>query len=140
MAGLAVFSTVGFIAREEGVAIADLSGLGGPGLVFGVLPVALSQLEHADHWERFLFLALFLLGIDSAFALCEAVVTVVQDTLLFHRSGRPVVTGIVCAAGFLCSLLFATDAGFYFVDVVGMFRSFMAYVILFVYPSSTKSS
>lgn len=119
LAGLSVFATLGFIAQGEGVAIDDLSGHGGPGLVFGILPVAMSQLEHAGEWERFLFVVLFVLGIDSAFAHCEAVVTVIKDTLVFRNTKRATVTALVCLTGFLGSLLFATDGGLSFLEVVG---------------------
>lgn len=117
MAGFAVFTTVGYIAFREGKPISELNGLGGPGLVFGVFPVALGTLNGAGHWERLLFVVLFMLGIDSAFALCEAVTTVFKDTTLFYKTKRVFVTGLVCTVGFLCSLLFATDAGYYLLDV-----------------------
>lgn len=125
LAGFAVFSTVGYIANKEGVKISELQGIGGPGLIFGVFPVALGTLSGAGHWERLLFVVLFMLGIDSAFSLCEAVVTVVKDTVLFNRTRRFYVTGLVCGTGFLCSLLFATDAGYYFLDVADFYINFM---------------
>lgn len=85
--------------------------------MFGVFPVALGTLSGAGHWERLLFVVLFMLGIDSAFSLCEAVVTVFKDTTVFHKTPRVYVTALVCVVGFLCSLGFATDAGYYLLDV-----------------------
>ena len=68
---------------------------------------------------------LMMLGLDSAFAWVETVQTYVHDWLRSKNPGKPiskrlhVITLIViCTGGFCCGLLFATRAGFYYVDLM----------------------
>ena len=68
--GFAVFSALGHLAYLEGVEVTDLP-YNGFSLVFGTWPVVLGTLPGGIHWVRLLFLNLFLLGIDSAFAFVE---------------------------------------------------------------------
>lgn len=130
VAGFAVFGAVGYLAKQEGVEIEDLN-VGGPGLVFGSLPVVLSTLPGSGHWERLFFITLILLGIDSAFALTEAVVTVFHDSFLLRRVHKAFVVLGVCTAGFLVGLLFCTNTGFYFLDSVDWYINFMLLLVGF---------
>lgn len=131
IAGFSVFCTVGYIAFLENKSIDQLQSIAGPGLMFGTYPVALSTLPGGGHWERLFFVSLFFLGIDSAFALAEAVTTVFHDSVLFHRLPRMAVTAMVCLLGFLSGLLYCTDTGFYFLDVVDYYVNFMLLLIGF---------
>lgn len=128
IAGFAVFAIVGYIAKESGTAIGELP-VGGPSLLFGTVPVALSTLPGYGHWERLLFIALFLLGIDSAFSFVEAVTTVIHDTVVFQNARRAIVTGVVCLLSFLCALLFASDAGLLFLDATDFYINFMLLLV-----------
>lgn len=132
VAGFAVFGIVGYIAHREDTTIDELDGVeSGPALMFATFPVALSTLPGYGHWERLLFVALFMLGIDSAFSFVEAVTTVLHDSLLFNRTPRALITGMVCVVGFLVGLLFTTDAGFYFLDVTDFYINFMLLLVGF---------
>ena len=62
---------------------------------------------------------LFLLGIDSAFSFMEGFLTVLQDTKLFQDVDRWLLSLGVAFAAFLLSLIYATDAGFIFLDTIG---------------------
>lgn len=87
IAGFAVFAALGHLAYVSGTPILDLP-YSGFGLVFGTWPVVFNQLPGGIHWVRLIFFNLWLLGIDSAFALLEACITVLQDTGTYtHKNG-----------------------------------------------------
>ena len=113
VAGFAVFAGLGYLAYSEGVGLDEIS-VSGPSLLFGAYPVVFLTLPGGIHWVRLLFFTLFLLGIDSAFALVDAVITVTADSKPGAKlSRKKIVTGW-CILGFLTGLLYATDAGFVF--------------------------
>lgn len=124
IAGFAVFAGLGYLAYEEGVEL-DKVAVSGPSLLFGAYPVVLATLPGGIHWVRLLFFTLFLLGIDSAFALVDAIVTVTADSVPgANFSSRQIVSGW-CILGFLIGLLYATDAGFRFLDVFDFYINFL---------------
>ena len=77
-------------------------------------PVVLGSIPGGIHWIRLLFVNLFLLGIDSAFSIVEALVTCVQDTERFRHTKKWKIAAIFCIGGYFLSLLYATDAGLFF--------------------------
>ena len=80
---------------------------------------------------RLLFLDLFLLGIDSAFAFNEAISTVISDTRFFYKTPKWKVQGCICIAGFLFSIMYATDAGLNFLDVIDFYINFVMLLVGF---------
>ena len=79
--------------------------------------------------RRLLFFDLFLLGIDSGFALLEGGLTAAGDTVYFCKVTKAKLSGIGCVIGFLFSLIYATDAGLIFLDTIDFYINF---VMLFV--------
>lgn len=133
VAGFAVFGTIGYIAHKEGNTVDDYKKLGGgPSLIFATYPLALSTLPGHGHWERLFFIALFLLGIDSAFALAEGVTTVFRDSALLRKYHHAITTAGVCLAGFLGGLLFCTDSGLVFLDTIDYYVNFMMILVGFM--------
>eukprot|EP00798_Chlamydomonas_sp_ICE-L_P022541 gene22541-29667_t len=130
VAGFAVFATVGHLAFLEGSEISDLD-VGGIALIFGTWPVALSTLPGGGHWERLLFITLFLLGIDSAFSPIEGVITVSKDSMLLKDVSRRSIVAVTCVAGFLCGIPYCTDAGLYILDMVDFYVNFMLILVGF---------
>ncbi len=119
LAGFAIFGTLGHIATNQGVDIASISGSGGVGLAFVVYPEAISKLPFG-HWGQVafalsFFIMLLTLGIDSAFSLVEAVVAAFVDK--FNLDKKVTTISVVLGAGLL-SLIFATKAGLYWLDIV----------------------
>ena len=112
------------MAYEEGVEL-DQVAVSGPSLLFGAYPVVLATLPGGIHWVRLLFFTLFLLGIDSAFALTDAVVTVTADSVPGANLSRKQIVSGWCVLGFLTGLLYATDAGFRFLDVFDFYINFL---------------
>lgn len=119
LAGFAIFGTLGHIAASQGVDVASISGSGGVGLAFVVYPEAITKLPFGA-WGQVLFalsffIMLLTLGIDSAFSLVEAVVAAVVDK--FEVDKKKTTMAVVVAAALL-SLIFATKAGLYWLDIV----------------------
>ena len=117
-AGLAVFSVLGYMATAEGKAVADVVQ-GGPGLCFIVYPKAISLLPGLNPvFGLLFFLTLVLAGITSAMSIVEAFVSAAIDK--FGGSRFWTVT-ITCSLGALGSIVFTTQAGLYWLDIVDHF-------------------
>jgi NSS family neurotransmitter:Na+ symporter len=102
--------------------------VGNVGLAFLVYPVALAKLPFAVKlFSVLFFLALLLLGIDSAFSLLETVATAINDKF---RIGQSKATGLVALGGLLLGLPFTTCAGLYWVSLVDHYV--MYYVVTLV--------
>ena len=81
---------------------------GGGGLAFMTFPTALRLLPLANFFAIIFFLALVLLGIDSAFSMLEAGLASIVDKTFWNRT--KVLTGI-CVSGFVIGLLFCLRTG-----------------------------
>ncbi|KAL7534461.1 hypothetical protein ACHAWF_004840 [Thalassiosira exigua] len=131
IAGFAVFATLGHLALLEGHdSVSDLE-YSSFGLVFGSWPVALGTMPGGEHWIRAFFVMLFFLGIDSAFAHVECVLTVLSDTKIEHFDKRWA-SALVSFGTFLLSLIYATDAGLIFLDTVDYYINFVMIFIGFL--------
>ena len=113
-AGFIVFSVLGAVAAVLSVPVSEVAA-GGPGLAFVAFPMALANLPLSGFFSFIFFLTLLTLGIDSAFSLIEATVTGLSDRL---KKSHEQVLLAVCAVGFVLSLLFVTQAGLYWLDIV----------------------
>jgi len=122
LAGFAVFSVLGYLAVSTNQDIVKAAGNGGPGLVFVVYPEAINSLPAAlgpytkTIFGIVFFVMLLSLGIDSAFSLVEAVVAGIRDK--WPHINRARVTATVCAISFLLGLVFITNAGLVWLDIV----------------------
>jgi NSS family neurotransmitter:Na+ symporter len=115
IAGFAVFTVLGFLAMQQSVPVADVVS-SGPGLAFVTYPTAISAMPIFARVFGFLFfVTLLTLAIDSAFSLVEGVVAGVHDYLPFKRE---TVTLVTCLAAMAGGVLFCTNAGLYWLDIV----------------------
>ena len=97
VAGIAVFATLGAMAKADNAAVETVVKAG-PGLAFVTFPYALSKLPNAQAlFSLVFFTALLTLGIDSAFSIVEACLASVRDNQ--KKLSRHVVLPIICAAG-----------------------------------------
>ncbi|WP_134699147.1 sodium-dependent transporter [Ammoniphilus sp. YIM 78166] len=118
LAGITVFSILGFMAFENNVNISEVAA-GGIGLAFVVFPKVINTLPAFNNLFGFLFFGcLVLAGITSAISIMEVVVAAIRDKFNLTRE-RAVVW--VTAVSFSVSLLYATGAGLYFLDIVDHF-------------------
>ncbi len=119
IAGLAVFSVLGYLAWLGGQEVATVVE-GGPGLVFVTYPVALAKMPMGAGGiavvSFLFFVCLISLGIDSAFSIVEGVVTGFRDR--FPGISRARMSAVFCVLGFVGSLFFCTRSGLMWLDIV----------------------
>lgn len=143
-AGFVVFPILGFLAQElseinpciNGNDLSDLSsvGLSGTGLAFIAFPIAISQMPGGFFWAILFFVMLLCLGIDSQFAMCESVVTVLHDAgaeatierCTGYRLPKPAFTALICAVSYLLGLIFVTRAGVYWFNLFDYYTCVIA--------------
>jgi hypothetical protein len=126
-AGFAVFSIVGYL-KWIGSPVSGRTS--STGLAFIAYPAAAETLPASNFWVMILGLTLFMLGIDTAFSLVEAVSTVIYDTEGGKMLPRKLTALIVCVLGWLGSLLFCSSWGFTYFDVVDRYISVYLMFIL----------
>ncbi|MFW6132319.1 MAG: sodium-dependent transporter [Planctomycetota bacterium] len=112
VAGVAVFSTLGamaFITAQAGTPVPVEKVVdSGPGLAFVAFPYALAQLPGAAWFGAVFFIALLLLGIDSAFSITESVLASLVDKTGWKRSWTLIGLTVV---GFGLGLVYCTRGG-----------------------------
>lgn len=118
LAGIAIFGTLGYMAQTQGVPISDVA-VGGLGLSFEVFPNAINMLPGGNFMAGFFgfifFLTLLTLGLDSTFSLVESTVAGIADKWGTDKQKTTFWIIVVLA---VISLVFATKAGLYWVDLV----------------------
>lgn len=136
LSGLAVFSTLGFMAGQQGVDVSSVSQ-GGPMLVFSVLPTAISMMPTgAILFAILLFLIFFALAIDSIFGTIEALVGAINDH--FQRGEKKFFSTLLWIVGILLlfSLPYLFGAGLYFLDIVDHFISAFMMLLVGIFESA----
>lgn len=81
-------------------------------------PQGLELLPAANVWSAVFFVTLLALGIDSAMSFVEAASCLVSDAWPRVHHARVASHAALCCGGFLLSLVFCTDAGLYYLDLV----------------------
>lgn len=116
-AGFGVFSILGYMAVEQGQEISEV--VKEPiGLAFIAYPKAISLLPCGRLFGFLFFLLLLVAGVSSSISIIEAFTAAILDK--FSLSRKKVITTI-CALGFLGSLLFTTNVGSLWLDIVDHF-------------------
>uniref|UniRef100_A0A8C5HIZ7 Transporter n=1 Tax=Gouania willdenowi TaxID=441366 RepID=A0A8C5HIZ7_GOUWI len=114
-AGFAIFSVLGFMAKEQGVDISVVAE-SGPGLAFIAYPRAVALMPLPQLWAVFFFIMIVLLGLDSEFVYQEALVTTISDLYpsVFQSNGRRRLLLLAISVGsFFIGLLMVTEGGLY---------------------------
>lgn len=117
IAGVVIFSILGALSKSTGVPL-DQVVKGGQGLAFIAYPTALSTLPVPQVWAIMFFFMLFLLGLDSEFALLETVLTAIYDGFPSSRRYKPLFTFIICLSCFLISLPCMSYSGAYIFQIM----------------------
>ncbi|POI32328.1 hypothetical protein CIB84_003919 [Bambusicola thoracicus] len=115
VAGFAIFSVLGFMAREQGVPIAEVAE-SGPGLAFIAYPTAVTMMPVSQLWSCLFFLMLIFLGLDSQFVCVESMVTALTDMFpgVFRKRGhRELLILAIAVICYLLGLLLVTEGGMY---------------------------
>lgn len=117
-AGIGVFSIMGFMAMQQGVAVEDVAA-SGIGLAFMTFPTAISELPALNALFGICFFgALLTAGITSMVSILQAVISSFHDK--FDIEHKRAVT-LVLVPTFLISILFITGAGMNILDIVDAF-------------------
>ncbi|MEA4854692.1 MAG: sodium-dependent transporter [Christensenella sp.] len=121
LAGFVVFSTLGYLSFESGVPIDGLN-FQGVKLAFITYPQALSVFPGGQMvgiiFSLLFFIMLFALAIDSLFSIVQTVSTAFSDKFKIRPKKALYIT---CVACFALALLFVTNAGLYWLDIVDHF-------------------
>ncbi len=117
LAGIMVFSVLGYMATKQGVSIKDVAGAG-VGLAFVTIPKAISLLPGAKFFGTLFFLSLVFAGLSSMISITETCVSGLMDKFKWDR--KPT-TSLFCVIGFILSLVFTTQGGLLILDIVDHF-------------------
>ncbi|MGA9290595.1 MAG: sodium-dependent transporter, partial [Anaerobacillus sp.] len=118
LAGIGVFSALGFMAQQQGVAVSEVVS-GGVGLAFVVFPQIINEFPALNGLFGFLFFAsLVLAGLSSLISISETYVAGVSEKFGVSRTKAVLIGGGVAS---LISILFATQGGLFFLDVADYF-------------------
>jgi NSS family neurotransmitter:Na+ symporter len=118
LAGIGVFSALGFMAAQQGVPVSEVVS-SGVGLAFVVFPQIINEFPALNGLFGFLFFgSLILAGLTSLISIIETYVAGIQEKFNVSRTKAVVIGGGLAA---VASLLFATRGGLYFLDSVDYF-------------------
>ncbi|GFQ87728.1 sodium- and chloride-dependent glycine transporter 2, partial [Trichonephila clavata] len=104
LAGLVVFSLLGFMAYETGKSIEDVVSEG-PGLAFVVYPEAISRLPVSPAWAFLFFFMLLAVGLDTQFGEVETTISALIDEYSgFLQKRKTLFTAFTCILLFFLGL------------------------------------
>jgi len=116
-AGFAVFSTLGFMALAQGKPISEVVSQS-IGLAFVAYPKAVSLMPAGNFFGAIFFFCLTVAGLSSSISIVEAFVAAIVDKFSYNRKA---VTTVCAIIGFFGSILFTTQGGLYWLDIVDHF-------------------
>ena len=111
--GFAAFSVVGFLRLDLNKVELSTFVLG-----FFTYPTALARIPGSNAWAFFFFLTVYLLAIDSAFALLEAFIGIITDTWWSKRVWKELLVGIITIIAMLFSFMYSSKFGLTLLDVM----------------------
>uniref|UniRef100_A0A7M5WTB9 Transporter n=3 Tax=Clytia hemisphaerica TaxID=252671 RepID=A0A7M5WTB9_9CNID len=88
------------------------------GLAFITFTDAINTLPQAQMWSILFFLMLLMLGVDTQFGMLEGLFTPLFDANPFPKLRKEIVTGIVCLAIYLPSLIMTQHSGNYWLQII----------------------
>lgn len=115
IAGFVVFSIIGFLGmtpEKDGESLSTFT------VGFLTYPLALVEMPASNFFSVIWFLTITLLGLSSAVALIESLITVVNESVMGRRIPRWAIATGLTVTSFLISLVYCTQFGFYFLDAV----------------------
>ena len=124
--GCAVFSVLGFMAYNQGIPISEVVAES-IGLAFVAYPQAISLMPGGNLFGIVFFLCLTVAGLSSAISIIEAFLSAFVDKFGVRR--KPLVS-VICAVGFLASIIFTTQAGLFWLDIVDHFLTHYGLVMV----------
>lgn len=125
--GFAVFGTLGYMAYAKGLGIEEVVAQS-IGLVFVVLPEALNMLPGLKTLTAVaFFLCIVIAALSSLISLVEAFASAIMDKFEMKRSKA---VDLTIGFGLLFSLIYATRAGIYWLDIIDHFINTYGLIIV----------
>ncbi|XP_078267992.1 sodium- and chloride-dependent neutral and basic amino acid transporter B(0+)-like [Rhinoraja longicauda] len=122
-AGFGIFTVLGHLAHNIKLPISRVTH-SGFGLAFIACPYAIFHLPFSSFWSIIFFSTIITLGLTSEAVLVEIIITSLQDEFpKLFRKKRVHVSLVVCVVLFFCGLLFGTQAGIYWINLLDYFCS-----------------
>ncbi len=118
LAGIGVFSALGFMAQAQGVAVSEVAS-DGIGLAFIAFPAIISEAPAGAVIGVLFFGSLVIAGITSLVSILEVVISAVRDKFELSRRAAALVVGV--PATVLSLGLFSTTSGLYVLDILDHF-------------------
>lgn len=116
LAGIGVFSALGFLAQQQAVTIGELEGLTGPILSFVTFPAILSQMPAGQIFGALFFGSLVIAGFTSLISIVQVVSAGIQEKFGLSRTAATIGLGLV--AGVLSVVGFSTTTGLVALDTI----------------------
>lgn len=113
LAGIGVFATLGFLAADAGVPVAEVA-TAGLGLAFVAFPAVINEMPGGSFFGVLFFASLVIAGLSSLISIVQVVVSAVQDRTGMRR--LPAVFGIGGLVALTSILVYPTDGGLYLLD------------------------
>lgn len=117
ISGIMIFATLGAMAAAQGVTVQDVVQ-GGPALTFVTVPEALNGMSGARIFGPLFFLSLSIAGMTSIISLLEPLTAAMTERLKISRRKS---VSVICAAGFLLSILYTFRSGLLTLDIADYF-------------------
>src|SRR5699024_9524979 len=118
LAGIGVFSALGFMAMQQGVGLDEIVD-GGVTLAFAVFPSIINELPaFQTAFGVLFFLSLALAGISSLLSIAETFIAGIQDKFQLNRVPAVLLGGGLSA---IVSIIYATNGGLFILDTVDYF-------------------
>lgn len=127
LAGIGVFATLGFLAFQQKVEIAELEGLTGPILSFVTFPAVISEMPGGNIFGAVFFASLVIAGFTSLISILLGVAATVQEKFGLSWRASAISVSAVCAA--ISFTLFSTTSGLLALDTVDQFANNVGIVL-----------
>ena len=131
LAGFGVFATLGFMAFEQNVNVADLDGLTGVTLSFVTFPTIIAQMPGGAIFGVFFFVSLALAGFTSIISVMQVVAAGVGEKFKLSPMKASLAVGIPGAAVSL--VVFGSVSGIKALDVVDAYITQIGVVVSAVF-------
>ena len=118
LAGVAVFSTLGFMAGQAGVGVDEVTS-SGVGLAFVAFPQIISEMPMGAFFGVLFFVSLVIAGLTSLISIVQVIVAAVEDRAGLRRTPAVLLVGGGIAV--ISVALFSNDSGLHFLDVADHF-------------------
>ncbi len=127
LAGIGIFSVLGFMAQASGVPVAEVVK-GGIGLAFIAFPKIISTMGDAGHIVGILFFAsLTVAGITSMVSILQVPISAVQDKFGWSKNKSVTIVGL--GSAIISIAMFGTKNAITFVDIVDNFANNIGIVL-----------